>query len=702
MEIIIRHKFNISLKIVIAIITMASVFLWNIQPVFATGDMTTPVETLGDNKEEDELEHLLFAKLVYDYLDEHEGETVAEYISDNQVTYSDEIWEGSGITYAGLYGLVIGDWEIYTVCNHNSTTGFYSVAFKNEDKVVIAFRGSEMFTEEFALDESNDWTGTDFKFALFNELSNQFKDADSFYRMVVCSLAMDGISEQDVDITLAGHSLGGALCAYESLVSGKYGYCFDGACGHIIDLTYFYSYLDIDNFTGTDDLDNIPFCNYTDDTGYEVADLIQHTYSDYIYQIDRETNLDGLNEYTFIPKTVDAGSHIIWSTLQANDGMVTFTDKVNQGNSGFTYEPYGPTYLDITKNVIETGMENVNFDTPWNIVDYENIDYEELAGSLTGVIKNGRVVLSSVNGGTVTAYDNVGVNSAFDIDTVMYGGKGDDHLIGYVADDVLIAGAGTDTLDGNLGNDTYVIDKDPGHTTTLRDIGGEKTTIILRNLGVSRIKNLTVNEDGCIEIGNKQCIDLDLANEPEKVEIYTYNNGKLRLIGNLSDLDDNKVELIYKEDYCERFVDDGLNILMLEGVGSFDIYDDNGNLVETVTNDVEPITDIEDACDSTTLASDYEFGMCYADTSIVNPSLYLVLKDGYEVNVRTSEKCNLAIGVVGADNSFLGCDRKYNIRFKDYDVKFDFVSDYGSEQGEVDWVDALVGGIDLLDQLFGN
>ena len=337
--------------------------------VNATGGMSSPVETIGDGDEQAELTHLLFAKLVYDYLDGYQGKTVEEYVNDNSKLYAEEIWEDSGVTYQQLYNSVIGDWEIYNICNHNKTTGFYAVAFKKDEKVIIAYRGSEMFTDEFALDESNDWTGTDFKFALFNELSTQFEDADAFYRIVECNLAMEGHKEDGLDITLTGHSLGGALCAYESLKSGCYGYSFDGACGHIIDLTYYYGYLDIDDFTGTDDLDNIPFVNYTDTTGYEVADLIQHTYADYMYQVDRETNLDNLNEYTLIPKTADAGSHIIWSTLKAEDGRVIFTDKVDAGTNGFTYEPYGPVYLDITKNVIEAGMENVNFDTPWNIID---------------------------------------------------------------------------------------------------------------------------------------------------------------------------------------------------------------------------------------------------------------------------------------------------------------------------------------------
>lgn len=701
---ILRYLMSVILVISIFISYSADVMAANktISTEIVSYGMTTPVETFGEEGETDELEHLLFAKLVYDYLDGYEGKTVADYVNANPDLYDSDIWENQGVTYKSLYNTTIGDWEIYKIYNNNTKTGFYAVAFKKENKVVIAFRGSEMFTEEFALDESNDWTGTDFKFALFNELSSQFEDADYFYQTVLFQLGRDGYKENRVDITLTGHSLGGALCAYESLISGCYGYSFDGACGHIIDLAYYYGYLDIDNFTGTDDLDNIPFCNYTDTTGYAVADLIQHTNADYMYQIDRETNLEGLNEYTLIPKTADAGSHIIWSTLTADKGVVTFTDEINTNANGFTYEPYGPIYLDITKNVIEAGMENVNFDTPWNIIDYNDIDYQQLAGSLTGIIKNGRVVLSSSYGGTVTAYDNVGVNSAFDLDTVLYGGKGDDHLIGYVADDVLLSGTGNDILDGNLGDDTYVIDYNPGYITTIKDIGGAKSTIILRNTNIKSLKDISVDSSGRLSLGEKQYIDIDMAVKADSVEIYTYNQGKLKSLGTLDKLGTDKVSRIYKDDELADFAGNGLNVVFLDGVGTYEIDSADSSDTTKVTNDVKSTTDIEDACDSTVEVTYYDWGIAYADTSIVNPSLFIVVKDGYEVHVKTDEKCDLAVGVIDENNTFMGCNRKYSMKYRNYEVKFDLVSAYGSNQGEVDWVDTLVEGINILDQWFGN
>lgn len=689
MENLLSHKSLHRAKIILVFVLSFCLVLGYEFSVCATEGDNIGVETYGD-REKEELEHLLFAKLVYDYLDGYEGKTVEEYVNDNPDLYEGEIWEESGVTYKEIYNLVVGEWEIYKICNNNTDTGFYGVAFRNGDRVIIAFRGSEMFTDEFALDESNDWTGTDMKFALFNELSNQFSDADHFYRDTLYSLKMEGMTEEQLEITLTGHSLGGALCAYESLICGKYAYSFDGACGHVIDLAYYYGYLDIDDFSGVDDLDNIAFCNYTDDTGYVVADLIQHTCAEYMYQVDRDTNLDGLVENTLIPQAADAGSHIIWSTLRAEDGVVSFTPQVNVEDGYYTYQPLGPVYLDITKNVIETGMENVDFQTPWNIIDYQNLDYEELAGSVTGIVKNGRVVLASIDGGVLTAYDGVAVNSAFDIDTVMYGGKGDDHLIGYVADDVLISGTGTDILDGNLGDDTYVIDKNPGHTTTITDIGGRRTDIILRN---TNVKRLVIDDNNLINIGNKQFIDLDVATDSEDVHFYTYYNGKLKEICTLDKLNG---------DYLvSDFANKEKNVVILEGVGTFKICDKDGNVVETVTNDVDIDTVLEES-EPTTSVTDYNFGMVYSNYSLGNPSLFIVIDENYDVKVDSYPGCDLAVGVIDENNKFIGCERKYSREFEDYLVKFDLAIAQGDGQGEFDWEDVIFGGLNLLDQLLGN
>lgn len=703
-DIIMCKKIKRISRIALACLVVFSMSVSTINIEAANYSMTQPVETFVEQQEDEELTHLLLAKLVYDYMDEYEGMTVEEYVADNPRLYQDEIWDGQGVTYETLYSLYVGDWQIYKVCNHNNTTGFYSVAFKKDNKVIIAFRGSEMFTDEFALDESNDWTGTDLKFAVFNELSRQFDDADAFYKLVVGKLAMDGVKESEAKITLTGHSLGGALTSYEALMSGSYGYCFDGACGHVMDLTYYYDYMGIDNFTGVDDSDNMMFCNYTDTTGYVVADLIQHSTTAGIYQIDRETNLEDLNENTLIPKMADAGSHIIWSSLECQDGVVSFTPKVDVNEAGFTYMPDGPVYLDITKNVIQEGMNYIDLDTPFNMIDYENIDYEQLAGSLTGIVKDGRVVLASYKGGALTSYDGVGVTSAYDIDMVMYGGRGDDTLIGYVDNDVLISGTGEDVLDGNLGDDIYVIDKNPGHTTRIRDIGGDTTTIIFRNVSISKLSKLKVDDNGYIDLGDDQYIKLDDTKDFEDIELYTFNNGRIRSLGTLADTNKEVQACIRENVDINDLSDKQKNVLMLEGYASLDIYDNNGDLISSFDNKAMTGFSGDDAIIQGDIAViDFEYGAAYINCSQEAPSIYVIMDSDYQAVINSDkERCNLALGVIHEENTFLGCDRKYTRRFNNYEVNFENVIYYGSGQGEVDWSDAIYEGINWLDELLGN
>lgn len=628
----------------------------------------------GDEQELEEIKHLLFAKLAYDYLDDYEGKTVSEYVMAEPDLYSGEIWKDSGITYEAMYSSLVGEWEIYKVVNHNTTTGFYSVAFKSDNKVILAFRGSEMFTDEFALDESNDWTGTDLRFAVFNELSMQFDDADSSYLGLCKMLEKDGIS---ADITFAGHSLGGALVTYESLVSGVYGYAFDGASGHVIDLVYYYNFLDIDNFSG---IDNIRFCNYTDIQGYSVADLIQHTNYNAMYQIDRETELNNLNENTLIPKISTAGSHIIWSCLNHEENVVSFNKKADSDNTEYTYVPEGSVCLDINRNIIEMGIEELHQLTG---------DYEGLLGSLFGVVKAGRVMLADSDGDIMRAYDGIGVSSAFQINAVMYGGSGSDELYGYVGDDVLIAGEAengevSDYLDGGLGNDMYIIDGSTSGSVLVTDTGGKETTIILRNMDVRTLSDINISAQGIIQIGgNGKTISLNAAQSHENINIYTYNDGKLNLLGNLADVSGHEkiLSLVYGDKY----------VVILEGEGSFDIYDGE-NLIGSFSNTNH---------DNKVIYNDY--GTIYVNSDDGSESILMLLNNEYKINVSNNNaRVNLAIGIYDNENGMVACERKYRRNFDNYKVLFSASSLDDGEQGKMSWEDALNAGVGFLGGIFNK
>lgn len=640
--------------------------------------MYDDIEFAGE--EVDEMQHLLFAKLAYDYLDGYEGNTVEEYVKVKPDLYSGEIWIDSGITYEALYCSLVGDWDIYKVFNRNSQSGFYAVAFKKDKQVVLAYRGSDMVTEEFPLDECNDWTGTDFKFSILNKLSGQFDDADNSLKRLKELLIKDGLKDDSVEITLTGHSLGGALTAYEALVSGCYGYSFDGACGHVIDLIYYYNYLDIDGFEGISGENKIcsTFCNYTDEPGYVIADLIQHTNHNAMYQIDRKTNLDGLNENTLIPRLTDAGSHIIWSCVDYEDNCVFFTDKLESGSSEYTYVPDDTVCLDIYKNVLERMYE----DASWLC-----FDYKEMLGALTGVIKDGRVILAGSDGDVLCAYDKIGVSSMFDVDTVMYGGKGSDVLYGYVADDVLIAGYGeaegtTNILDGNLGNDVYIIDNNPGTETKINDIGGNTSSIIFRNMNINRISMLDYDGKGTLAIPElNQNINLKMAQDRENIMLFSYQDKKLIQLGSLADLSGkNEPDTVQDEQY----------VVVLEGRGSIRIAVDDEETV--INNDISGYVSGSD-----------DYGYYYVCGDEDRESILLILDELYDIRVSNeNERVDLAIGKYNADKGMTACERKYNRRFDDYKIYFTESSLDDGVQGNAGLQDAIYAEIDILQGILNH
>ena len=401
-----RIKKTIS-YIIIGIVLMYGSFGFSVEAYGANNEVRVVYDSVEfralDQAEWDEMEHLLLAKLVYDYLDGFEGKTVSEYLEANDDIYSGEIWKESGISYSALYNAVIGDWTIYRIFNMNRKSGFYGVAFLKDDHIIYALRGSDMFTDEFPLDESNDWIATDFKFAILNSLSAQFDDFDNTYRDLRERLKRDGY--KNYELTLSGHSLGGALVTYGSLVTDSFGYSFDGACGHVIDLVYFRDYLDIDNFTGVDDLENVRFVNYTDKEGYLTADLIQHTNCKFLYQVDRKSVVKGIAESNFISRIADADSHHIWSCLSYEGNTVFFNEKVKVSDAGYTYSPSGPLYIDITKNPVETTLEQFDITAPWNF--FQNFDTQYVVSSALGNVKHGRVVLAPMEGGVIYANKKV-------------------------------------------------------------------------------------------------------------------------------------------------------------------------------------------------------------------------------------------------------------------------------------------------------
>lgn len=654
---------------------------------FAKEDEAVKLDSVyfdGTEDERIEIERLLMSKLVYSYLDGYEGKTISEYVKDNPDLYDTELWSGSGITYETIYSCLIGDWEILRVYNHNTTSGFYAVVFKKDMDIVYTFRGSEMFTEEFAFDESNDWIGTDFKFAILNELSPQFDDADICMHDLQNKLGAD---RDKYNITLAGHSLGGALVCYESLVTGLEGYSFDGAAGHVIDLCLYYRYLDIDSLDGAED---IHFCNYTDETGYRLADLIQHTYEGMFYQIDRQTQLENLVEYTAIPRLSDAGSHIAWSTIYYEGDRIYLTPKVESSDEVYTYKPDSSICLDIEKNVIEAAVENLP-EALWpdsfsvtGVLD----SIEFMVGSIVKPMKDGRAMVASSDGSSLVGYRGIGVYTAFQVSSVIYGGMSDDILIGTASDDVLIAGRGNDNLYGGLGNDTYIIDYNKNCRTKIEDYGGYYTTIVFRNMHIYDLDKLTVQDD-CIVLNENQKIILSLSQPMDRIKLCTYENGSISELGTLGDIK-NCANLDYKLD---SFSNDVKYLVFLEGKGSFNVYDGE-RLIATIDNIGESASYTDDGFS----VEYYDFGVAYVDRTEDKESILLSLDKKYKVTVSNEKnRVNLALAKYSDKKGLLGIEKKYKRRFDDYSISLEDNAFDEVNENSATYEDIFAVGISIVE-----
>ncbi len=93
-----------------------------------------------------------------------------------------------------------------------SETGFAALALRNEatGETVVAYRGT---------DGIRDLTSSDMQLALQNDVPEQYKEARAFYKAIS--------DEYGSNITVTGHSLGGALAQLVAAIEGKTAYTYN-------------------------------------------------------------------------------------------------------------------------------------------------------------------------------------------------------------------------------------------------------------------------------------------------------------------------------------------------------------------------------------------------------------------------------------------------------------------------------------------
>ena len=451
----------------------------------------------------DEITHLIFSDLAYRHINrEYVGRTVAEWQADIAQEIDEEIeklnadpsykpkldhnsfnelngqlYDSDSLRVIDALGMV-GDWVIKEVIHGDN--GYAAAVFQKGNDYIIAYRGSEGDPTN-SISEGTDWA-VDAKFALFNHLDpKQFSAAlETYYKYA-----------DKGNVTLTGHSLGGALVTYVSILTGAKGYSFDGAAGHVVDLTYLFEPLRID-FSSKN---NMTFSNYTDPPGASTlgADLIQHTNADLFPGVCYKTN----------PNAAKNGYPEFFWTHQRFSNT-----KLSEDGKAIEFMPVAETHSPKTK---------------WYAsVDYEYLGILEgaavgalgglpsgLAGGVIGagvgrLVKKGNVILGD------TGDDNLSVLSfirnpldyiAVVTRNVIYGGDGKDVLYGAAGSDVLAPGElKGDLLCGGLGNDDYILDCKSGGEVYISDSSGSDRIILNGVDTVYSFENEGSTADGKWEI----------------------------------------------------------------------------------------------------------------------------------------------------------------------------------------------------------
>ncbi|MEE0863265.1 MAG: Mbeg1-like protein [Lachnospiraceae bacterium] len=116
------------------------------------------------------------------------------------------------------YGIAIEElekWEMVGVHDTNDENGFYACMIKTpDDSVAICYRGSEPMNSYSNV--KNDWVNADIEL-VNSTCTNQHKEVHEFYTMYKDKL------DKYESITMVGHSLGGNLAEYATIVSEEYG-----------------------------------------------------------------------------------------------------------------------------------------------------------------------------------------------------------------------------------------------------------------------------------------------------------------------------------------------------------------------------------------------------------------------------------------------------------------------------------------------
>ena len=349
---------------------------------------------------------------------------------------------------------VLGGFVVDNVMNDNRTS-FYGVSFKDlNNGVVIAYRGSN--------DPMIGWSGIgkdwldDASFAVFDNMPEQFYQAWLFYKQVKAN-------NPGKTIRLTGHSLGGALASFVSIMEDVEAIVFCAPSGLIIDLAYFINANYIDVFQG---IDKWNFKNH-----YNVNDLVGNRNPDIYRAIAHAHN----NHGGVLPPSV-GNSHNLESLVAVSGGNIVLTSGSGESN-----------YL----------IHDVKWERTLNSTKNPNYGMLSQVGVVSSQLNGGRlgrVMLGKSSGSQTLAFPD---NLIEVRRNVMFMGGGSTTATGtssWWGDYYFLSKSGIETVYGRSGDDTYVVFGKGDNTAWIYDSSGVDT-IWYKDAAMSEI-TVTVRSDG--------------------------------------------------------------------------------------------------------------------------------------------------------------------------------------------------------------
>lgn len=169
-------------------------------------------------------EHLLLSIFSYcNFSEEDYGKTLSSiYLSEENIKKIKDsnfylYLDDNKKIFLDFFKDVMDQWEIFYVDNRTASvreksSGFYGLVYKNGDRYILAYRGSEKYPVE---DAYKDFVETDLSIGI-GKRPKQFWEGFELYRKIHEDFAI-----AHENITITGHSLGGGIAQFTALLVAK-------------------------------------------------------------------------------------------------------------------------------------------------------------------------------------------------------------------------------------------------------------------------------------------------------------------------------------------------------------------------------------------------------------------------------------------------------------------------------------------------